>query len=162
MTTLIMGIFGHITDASLAIEGLKDLGIKAKSISVVTKQKNAVDQISRNTGIGRTEVGIGNTGIFGTARALSIGLGMHPDTSVAAGPAAHKLAGAELNEDNLEAEGLAVSLMGLGIPEEDAVGYAKHAALENIVVIVLLGEEDRSQKILTLFNDHHAIPLGSF
>ncbi|WP_052088398.1 hypothetical protein [Paenibacillus wynnii] len=161
MTVLIVGIFGHATDVSLAIEDLKDLGIKLKKISVVTKQKKIVDQISHDTGIGKSDVGIGNDGVFGTARGIGTGLGMLPETAVAAGPAAHKLAGAELDESIIQGEGLAVGLMGLGIPKEDAVGYAKHAALENIILIVALENKELSQQISSLFNKHHAIPLQS-
>ena len=46
---------------------------------------------------------------------------MLTDTAVAAGPAARKLAGAELDKDNPD-DGLAVSLIGMGIPEKDANG----------------------------------------
>ena len=160
MITLMIGIFGHPTDASLVIEDLKGLGIKAKNISVVTKQKNTLSQICHDTGIGKAEVGMGNSGVFGTARGIGTGLGLLPDTSVAAGPAAHKLAGAELDTANVQGEGLAVSLMGLGIPEEDAIGFAKHAALENIIVIVPV-EGRKSDEISVLFGKHHAIGLES-
>ena len=160
MATLVFGVFGHATDAALAIEDLKELGIKAKNISVVTKQRLTVEQITHTAGIGKADVGIGNTGIFGTARGIGTGLGLIPEMAVAAGPAAHKLAGAVLNEEEIEGEGLAVGLMGLGIPQEDAAIYAKHAALENIVVIVLLGEES-SSKVNEVFSKHDAIPIES-
>ena len=159
MATLVFGVFGHATDAALAIEDLKELGIKAKHISVVTRQKNTVEQITHTAGIGKADVGIGNSGIFGTARGIGTGLGLIPDMAVAAGPAAHKLAGAVLDADTIEEEGLAVSLMGLGIPQEDAAIYAKHAALENIVVIVLLERIARS-KVSEVFNAHDVIPLN--
>ncbi|WP_410514621.1 hypothetical protein PaeBR_09690 [Paenibacillus sp. BR2-3] len=125
----------------------------------MTKQKLIVDQISQDTGIGKPEAGIGNGGLFGTAKELSVGLDMLPDTAVAAGPAARKLAGAELEKDNLD-DGLAVSLVGMGIPKKDAEGYAKHADQEHIIVIVAL-EEEKSQQVSTLFTQHHAIPLES-
>ncbi|AIQ70063.1 general stress protein [Paenibacillus graminis] len=156
MTILVMGIFGHPGDASLAIEAAKEQGIKPKQISVVTKQKNTLNVISHDTGIGRTESGEGNEGLFGTAKALGVGLEMLPDTAVAAGPAARKLAGAELDGD-----GLAVSLISIGIPQEDAEVYARHAAKEHIIVIVTLEEEQNQQAVSTLFEQHHAIPLGS-
>ncbi|MNC51472.1 hypothetical protein D3C75_1007650 [compost metagenome] len=78
------------------------------------------------------------------------------DTAVAAGPAARKLAGADLDMD-----GLAVSLIGIGIPQEDAKVYARHADQEHIIVIVALEEEHRQQEISNLLEQHHAIPPGS-
>jgi hypothetical protein len=159
MTQLVLGIFEHHADASLAIEDLKDSGIKAKNISVVTKQKHDVDLISQNAGIGKVKLGDGNSGLFGTARAVSVGLDMIPDTAVAAGPAASMLGGAELEESHSDV-GLARQLMEIGIPKEDAEGYARHAERENIIVIVLM-EEENSQQVSTLFNKHHAIPLES-
>ncbi|MNF07151.1 hypothetical protein D3C80_2072690 [compost metagenome] len=81
---------------------------------------------------------------------------MLPDTAVAAGPAARKLAGADL-----EGDGLTVSLISIGIPQEDAEVYARHAAKEHIIVIVTLEEEQNQQAVSTLFDQHHAIPLGS-
>jgi len=160
VTRLMIGIFGHAADATLAIEGLKESGIKAKHISVVTKQKNVVDQISHDTGIGKTDAGLGNSGIFGTARGLGIGLDMLPDTAVAAGPAARKLAGAELDSEDSKADGMAVSFIGLGIPKEAAEAYASHADKEHIVVIVML-KDAGEERVNALFSEHHAISLES-
>ncbi|MDQ0192484.1 hypothetical protein J2T20_000823 [Paenibacillus wynnii] len=72
------------------------------------------------------------------------------------------MAGAEQDESNIQGEGLAVSLMGLGIPKEDAVGYVKHAALEHIILIVAFNNKEKSQQVNSLFNKHHAIPLQVF
>lgn len=154
MPTLVLGIFGHRSDAVLAIEELKEHGIKAKHISAVTKQKNTLEIISQDAGIGDVETGQGNKGLFGTARGLGVGLDMVADSAVAAGPAARKLAGADL-----ETDGLAVSLIGMGIPQEDAEAYAKHADLEHIIVIVLLPEEELREKVQVIFTKHEVIPL---
>lgn len=93
MPTLVLGIFGHRSDAVLAIEELKKNGIKAKHISAVTKQKNTLEIISKDAAIGDVETGQGNNGLYGTARGLGVGLDMVADSAVAAGPAARKLAG---------------------------------------------------------------------
>ncbi|OMF99869.1 general stress protein [Paenibacillus sp. FSL R7-0337] len=154
MPTLVLGIFGHRSDAVLAIGELKENGIKAKHISAVTKQKNTLETISQDAGIGDVETGQGNKGLFGTARGLGVGLDMVSDSAVAAGPAARKLAGADLETDGLE-----VSLIGMGIPQEDAQAYAKHADLEHIIVIVLLPEEELREKVQGIFAKHEAIPL---
>ncbi|MEK3792402.1 hypothetical protein MKX42_11815 [Paenibacillus sp. FSL R7-0204] len=154
MPTLILGIFGHRSDAVLAIEELKEIGIKAKHISAVTKQKNTLEIISKDAAIGDVETGRGNNGLFGTARGLGVGLDMVGDSAVAAGPAARKLAGADL-----ETDGLAVSLIGMGIPHEDAEAYAKHADLEHIIVIVLLPEAELREKVQAIFTKHEVIPL---
>lgn len=155
MTTLIIGIFGHRSDAALAVEALRNGGIKAKQISAVTKQKNTLQLISHDTGIGKTESGAGNAGLFGTAREIGVGLDMINDTAVAAGPAARKLAGADLEED-----GLAVSLIGIGIPEKDAASYAKHAEREHIIVIVTV-EKNQREQVAGILELHHALPLDS-
>lgn len=159
MTVLILGIFGHRSDATLAIKALQEREINHKKISVLAKEKNIVEQISKDTGISKPEVGIGNGGLFGTAKEIAVGLNMLPDTAVAAGPAAHKLAGASLDEDT-GLDGLTVSLMGLGIPQEDAEGYARHVNSEHIIVILAL-EHEKIQLVSSLFNKHHAIPLES-
>lgn len=156
MTMLVVGIFGHRSDASLAIEAVQETGIKSKQISAVTKQKTTLQIVSQDTGIGKTEAGEGNGGLFGTARSLGVGLEMLPDTAVAAGPAARKLAGGDLDID-----GLKVSLMSLGIPGDDAEQYAKHADMEHIIVIVEIEEEKQRGKISAVFEQHQAIPLGS-
>lgn len=156
MTKLVVGIFGHRSDASLAIEALKESGIKAKDISAVTKQKTTLDIITKDTGIGKTEAGEGNGGLFGTARGLGVGLDMLTDSAVAAGPAARKLAGADLDTD-----GLAVSLIGIGIPQEDADKYTRHTDLERIIIIVEAAMEQQ-QQIEALYAEHQAIPLDSF
>ncbi|WP_379131777.1 hypothetical protein [Paenibacillus sp. sgz500958] len=46
-----------------------------------------------------------DSGIYGTARGIGVGLGMLPDTAVTAGPAAHKLAGAALGKEDSAADG---------------------------------------------------------
>lgn len=155
MPTLVLGIFAHRSDAALAISELKEHGIHNKQISAVTKQKNTLEMISHDAGIGATDTGAGNEGLFGTARALGVGLDMIGDTAVAAGPAARKLAGADI-----ESDGLAVSLIGMGIPQEDAEGYARHADLEHIIVIVLLKEEDSRENVEAVFARHEALPLN--
>lgn len=155
MPTLVLGIFGHRSDAALAISGLKEKGIPAKQISAVTKQKNTLEVITHDAGIGATETGAGNEGLFGTARALGVGLDMIGDTAVAAGPAARKLAGADI-----ESDGLAVSLIGMGIPQEDAEAYARHADLEHIIVIVLLKEGDSRENVEAVLAGHGALPLN--
>ncbi|WP_150265936.1 general stress protein [Paenibacillus tepidiphilus] len=157
MAKLIVGIFGHHSDAALAIAALLESGFKKKRISAVTKQKSALERISRDTGIGPAKLGAGNGGLFGTAREIGVGLDMIPDTAVAAGSAATKLAGADLDID-----GLAVSLIGSGIPEEDALKYARHADLEHIIVFVELEDEsgpEEQEKANTIFAGHHALPL---
>lgn len=156
MTRMVVGIFGHRSDASLAIEALKEIGIHKKQISAVTKQKNTLKNVSENTGIGNAETGAGNEGLFGTARGLGVGLDMIADSAVAAGPAAGKLAGA-----GLEGDGLIVSLISSGIPEEDAQKYARHADMEHIIVMVTLEEEEDPTKVNTIFEQHDAIPLES-
>ncbi len=155
MTTLVIGIFGHRSDAALAIEALRKSGIKAKQISAVTKQKNTLEIISHDTGIGKTESGNGNSGLFGTARELGVGLDMIDDTAVAAGPAARKLAGADL-----EGDGLTVSLISIGIPKQDAARYAEHAEQEHILVIVNVPEDQRKQ-VSELLEQHQTLPLES-
>lgn len=152
MTELVVGVFGHRSDAILAIESLHRHGVKAGRISVVTRQKNDVKAISRDTGIGKPQSGIGNGGLFGTAREIGVGLNMIDDTAVAAGPAAQKLAGADM-----ETDGLVVSLMSVGIPRADAERYARHAELEHIVVIVQADADDRGP-IIELLEAHHTLP----
>ncbi|WNS44263.1 hypothetical protein [Paenibacillus sp. MMS20-IR301] len=156
MPTLVVGIFGHRSDAILAIGELKEYGIKAKEISAVTKQKNTLEIISHDAGIGAVKTGEGNEGLFGTARGLGVGLNMLDDTAVAAGPAAGKLAGADIESDSLT-----VSLIGIGIPQEDAEAYAAHADLEHIIVIVLLREEKQREQVQSIFEKHQAVPLRS-
>lgn len=156
MPTLVVGIFGHRSDAILAIGELKRSGIRTKDISAVTKQKNTLAVISHDAGIGSVEAGEGNEGLFGTARGLGVGLDMLSDTAVAAGPAARKLAGADIETDSL-----AVSLISIGIPQKDAVAYARYADREHIIVIVYIREEEQRQLISSIFDKHQVLPLES-
>ncbi|WP_379161742.1 general stress protein [Paenibacillus sp. sgz5001063] len=156
MTKLVLGIFEHQSDAILAIEDVCAHGIKSKQVSAVTKQKNTLEIISHDTGIGRTEAGEGNGGLFGTAVELGVGLDLVNDSAVAAGPAARKLAGADLDGDGLD-----ISLISIGIPMEDARLYAKHADKEHVIVIVALEEEQSQQEVSSLFEQHHSIPLNT-
>ncbi|BCG60147.1 general stress protein [Paenibacillus sp. URB8-2] len=158
MTILVVGIFGHKTDASLAIQDLRDSGIKTKKISVVAKEKSVVSELSRNTGVAKPQEGLGSIGLFGTAKGIAIGLNMLPDTAVAAGPAARRLAGAEFGDDPGE-DGIVVGLIGIGIPKEDAEAYEKHVDLGHVIVIAAL-EQAESGRVSKLFESHQAIPLN--
>ncbi|WP_157793955.1 general stress protein [Paenibacillus donghaensis] len=159
MAKLEIGIFGHRSDAALAIQDLQTHGIRAKQISIFTKQKTIVEQISKDTGIGKAQTGLGNEGLFGTAKGLAAGLNLLPDSAVAAGPAARKLAGGELGEEP-DADGLQISLMGIGIPGADAEAYARHADQEHIIVVVVLEEED-SRQVGEILARHYVIGLDT-
>lgn len=158
MTYLVVGIFGHRSDASLAIHDLEESGIRTKRISVLAKEKNVVDDISRYDRLGKSREGLASTGLFGTAKNIAIGLDMMPDTAVAAGPAAPKLAGAEFGEDPGE-DGVILGLIGLGIPKEDAELYEKHVELGHVIVIAAL-EEAETAKVSRLFERRQPVPLG--
>jgi hypothetical protein len=156
---LVVGIFGHPSDAVFAIRALKQSGIMANSLSVVAKQKAVMDRIHKDAGIGEIEVGAGNMGLFGTIKGIAAALDLLPDRAVAAGPAARKLAGAELSE--AEGDGLSISLMGIGIPKEDAEQYARHADKEHVMVMVVLDNDNPgSDRVDAVFSRYHALPLG--
>ncbi|WP_310550209.1 hypothetical protein [Paenibacillus glufosinatiresistens] len=160
MTKLIIGIFGHRSDASLAIEELGEQGVKSARISMIAREKQEADIISQDTGLRKPQEGPGSEGLFGTARNLAIGLDLLPDTAVASGAAA-KAAGAEFGDDPGE-DGLVVSLMSMGIPAEDAELYERHVDLKRILVLVLLqGEEAESDEkgVREILDRHEAIPL---
>lgn len=162
MTTLVVGIFGHKTDASMAIQDLRGSGIRTKRISVLAKEKSTVSELSHGTGIAKPKEGPGSIGLFGTVKGIAIGLNMLPDTAVAAGPAAPRLAGAEFGNDPGE-DGITVGLIGIGIPKEDAEAYEKHVDLGHVIVIVALEPEENgtASELDKLFESHHAIPLDS-
>ncbi|MNV61658.1 hypothetical protein D3C71_1541740 [compost metagenome] len=157
MTHLVVGIFGHKSDASRTVQELKQHGIKAGRISVIAKDRSAVAEISRNGGLSKPREALGGRGLFGTAKDIAIGLNMLPETVVAVGPAAAKLSGAEFGDDPAE-DGLITGLVGIGIPEEDADACAKHVEKDRIILIAEVDREEADQ-VTGLFERHQPVPL---
>ncbi|MBY9081423.1 hypothetical protein KIH86_11990 [Paenibacillus sp. HN-1] len=159
MTYLIIGIFSHKSDASLTVRELKHRGIGAGRISVIARDKGVVDEISRSQGLSKPREATGGRGLFGTARGLAIALNLLPETSVAAGPAAAKLGGAEFGDDPAE-DGIITGLVGIGIPRVDADAYAKHVEKDRIIVIAEVDREE-AEEVTGLFERHQPVPLES-
>lgn len=157
MAKLMAGLFGHESDASLAVEALKEAGVDTKRIAVVSKHKLAVNEIARENELGEAEEGLASEGLFGTAKALAAALDLEPERVSAAGGGAARLAGAWIGGAKGE-DGVSVTLIGMGIPEEDAKRYAEQVEHGRILVLAELKEREQSGAEAA-FAQHGALPL---
>lgn len=150
MTKLVIGLFDRRSEASLTLARLRDKGIKSGQMSVVAKRVKELAEIGRDFGLGEPKAGIGDNGLFGTAKGLAIGLGLRPERAAVLGKAAPRLAGAALGEEDGE-DGMAVGLIGIGLPREDALSYSQAVAGGKLLVIVET-ESDRAEEVRTEMN----------
>lgn len=162
MANLITGLFETEAAAEEAVAHLKEIGYTENELSVIVKDRRAVEDFAVETGSPTMEgVGTGAT-IGGTVGAvlglLAIGSIALPGVGLlVAGPLAGMLAGAG-------AGGLAGSLLGwlvgAGIPEEVAPYYERGLTTGGVVVTVAThpNEEDRVREILNTSAAAHTAP----
>lgn len=153
MANLITGLFDSEAAAETAVAQLKNLGYSSSEITIVMKDREAAEDMARDTGSQTmADVGAGAAigGTLGAVLAglLAVGSVTIPGVGlVAAGPLAAMLAGAG-------AGGLAGSLVGwltsLGIPD-DVAPYYEHGLNAGGVVVACAahpGDEMRVQQVL--------------
>lgn len=155
MKQLIMSVYRTRQDAALAIYQLLEKGYEKKDISVLGKNKKELSIISRDTGLKKPESGIGNTGLFGEIKDLITSMELQSEILWVIGPAASKLAGAEIGT---KTDGLVVGLIGLGIPEEDAQKY-ECCLMDDHIIIMMVCERRDGRGIRAILEEHHAVAI---
>jgi hypothetical protein len=159
----VVGVFADREEARGAIEALKDAGFDHDTISILSPDKRATEEIATDTG---THAGSGAAtgavtgGVLGGIGGWLVGIGALAIPGVgpfiAAGAFAAALGGAALGAG---VGAIAGALVGMGIPEEHAKYYEGEArAGKTLVTVRAEGRYDDAQKIL---RDHGAYDVES-
>lgn len=149
----VVGVFENREDARDAIEALKDDGFAAETISILSPDKQATQQIAEDTG---THAGAGAAtgavtgGLLGGIGGWLLGIGALAIPGVgpfiAAGAFATALGGAAIGAG---IGAIAGALMGMGVPEEHAKYYEGEAKAGKTLVTVRADTRyDDAQRIL--------------
>src|ERR1700682_5880047 len=157
----LVGVFESREDARDAIEALKDDGFAAGTISILSPDKQATQQIAEDTGThagGGAATGAVAGGILGGLGGWLVGIGALAIPGVgpfiAAGAFATALGGAAVGAG---IGAIAGALMGMGVPEEHAKYYEGEArAGKTLVTVRADGRYDDAQRIL---RDHGAYDI---
>ncbi|WP_168928952.1 general stress protein [Paenibacillus dokdonensis] len=156
MKQIIMCVYRSRQDAALAIIQLLDKGYNKKDISVLGKNKKELSMISHDTGLKKPESGNGNTGLFGEIKDMLTSIELRSEIIWVIGPAAVKLAGAEIGTVT---DGLVVGLIGLGIPKEDAQKY-EDFLMEDHIILMMVCERRDGRGIRAILEEHHAVAIN--
>src|SRR3954452_20567997 len=159
----VVGVFEDRDDARDAIEALKDAGFDADTISILSPDKRATQEMAEETG---THAGSGAAtgavagGILGGLGGWLVGIGALAIPGVgpfiAAGAFATALGGAAIGAG---VGAIAGALVGMGVPEEHAKYYEGEArAGRTLVTVRADGRYDEAQLIL---RDHGAYDVES-
>ncbi|MBT2689112.1 general stress protein [Bacillus sp. ISL-47] len=169
--TMVGGVFRNSEEAVAAIERLKESGFNTEHISVLAKNDDEINEIEERTDVdvldessGRGKnagkgagIGAGTGGVLGGIVGLiaEVGLLTIPGIGVlaAAGPLATTLSGAAIGATG---GGIVGALTGAGIPEEDAKEYERYVKDGNILLMVEVDEEQRSE-IERNFTESHSL-----
>ncbi|OZB91763.1 hypothetical protein [Paenibacillus sp. XY044] len=153
MKQLVIALFRTRQDAALAISALWERRFDKKDVSLLALDKRQLSIICRDTGLKEPVSRHGTSGLFGEIRDLTSSLTMRDQITWASGPAAAKLGGAEVGGKN---DGLVVSLVGIGVPVQDAENYEKLLIQGNFMVIVECSKE-RSIEAQHVLEDHKCV-----
>lgn len=159
MTKKIIGIFETEREATKAIQELQARGIPNEEISVVTKDRDELKNITEETATMAPEgvaTGAATGGVVGGLAGLLAGIGALAIPGIgpfiAAGPIAAVLTGAAIGAG---AGGLVGGLVGLGIPEDEAKEYEKHVNEGKIMVLV--DDDGHSSDIHHIFRGNRSL-----
>jgi len=159
----VVGVFHDREDARDAIEALKDEGFDADSISILSPDKQATQEIAEDTG---THAGEGAAtgalagGILGGLGGWLLGIGALAIPGIgpfiAAGAFASALGGAAIGAG---VGAIAGALTGMGVPKEHAEYYEGEAKAGKTLVTVRAADRyDEAQRVM---RDHGAYDIES-
>jgi len=159
VTKKIVGIFDNEQEATRAIEGLQSQGFSNDEISVITRDRDELRNISEDTGTKAPEgvaTGVATGGVLGGFAGLlaSVGALAIPGIGpiLAAGPIVATLTGVAVGAG---AGGLVGGLIGLGIPEDEAKEYEGY--VENGKILVLVDDNDRGYQAHDVFRGNRSL-----
>jgi len=159
----VVGVFHDREDARDAIEALKDNGFDADSISILSPDRQATQDIAEDTGTHAGEAAATGAlagGILGGLGGWLLGIGALAIPGIgpfiAAGAFASALGGAAIGAG---VGAIAGALTGMGVPKEHADYYEGEAKAGKTLVTVRAGERyDEAQRVL---RDHGAYDIES-
>ncbi|MBD8038560.1 general stress protein [Solibacillus sp. A46] len=135
-----VGYYDTEQEAVAAIEDLKRQGYRSEDISIISKSKTNIDNVSTETGAdvaGGAAAGLATGGALGGIGGILLGLGALAIPGVgpivAAGPIATGLTGLAAGGS---IGGLAGAFVGMGISAEEAERYDEEFKAGKILVIV--------------------------
>ncbi|MDQ0195005.1 general stress protein [Paenibacillus wynnii] len=159
MNKKIVGIFDSEHEATRAIEGLQNQGFTNQEISVITRDRDELRNISDETGTMAPEgvaTGAATGGVLGGVTGLLAGIGALAIPGIgpilAAGPIVATLTGAAIGAG---AGGLVGGLIGLGIPEDEAKEYERY--VESGKILVLVDDNGRGNDIYDVFRSNRSL-----
>ena len=136
----VVGTYDTESEAVAAIEELKRQGYSSTDISIISKDKDHVENIEEQTGTHAADgaaTGAATGGVLGGLGGVLAGLGALAIPGVgpiiAAGPIVAGITGAAAGAG---VGGLAGALIGMGIPEEEANRYNDYFNEGKILVLV--------------------------
>jgi len=161
----IVGVFHTEQDAIKAIEGLKAIGYRSEEISVISRNKDDMNDIREETGTKAPEgvaAGAATGGILGGVAGLLAGIGLLAIPGIgpllAAGPIAATLTGAAAGAG---AGGLAGGLIGLGIPEDEAKRYDTYVK-DNKLLVMVEADDARRARVYELFRTYGSLNADTY
>lgn len=164
MTNKIVGVFDTEQEATRAIEGLQRQGVSNDEISVITRDRDEMKNISEDTGTMAPEgvaTGAATGGVVGGITGLLAGIGALAIPGIgpilAAGPIVATLTGAAVGAG---AGGLVGGLIGLGIPEDEAKEYEGH--VDNGKILVLVDDNGRGHDIHDVFKGNRSLNTNRY
>ncbi|WNS45506.1 general stress protein [Paenibacillus sp. MMS20-IR301] len=159
MTDKIVGVFDTEQEATRAIEDLQRQGFSNDDISVITRDRDDLKNISADTGTMAPEgvaTGAATGGVVGGITGLLAGIGALAIPGIgpilAAGPIVATLTGAALGAG---AGGLVGGLIGLGIPEDEARDYEGY--VDSGKILVLVDDNGRGRDIHHVFQGNRSL-----
>jgi uncharacterized membrane protein len=159
VTKKIVGIFDTEQEATRAIEGLHNQGFSNDEISVITRDRDELRNISEDTGTKAPEgvaTGAATGGVVGGVAGLLAGIGALAIPGIgpilAAGPIVATLTGAAVGAG---AGGLVGGLIGLGIPEDEAKEYEGY--VESGKILVLVDDNGRGYQAHDVFRGNRSL-----
>ncbi|MHA0856072.1 general stress protein [Paenibacillus sp. CMAA1364] len=164
MEKKIVGVFETEVEASRAIENLKSQGIRTEDISVITKNREDLKNITEDTGTKAPEgaaAGAATGGVLGGVTGLLAGLGLLAIPGIgpilAAGPIAATLTGLAVGAGT---GGLVGGLVGLGIPEDEAAEYDNY--VNDGKILVLVDSSEHGTNVHNVFRDNRSLNASRY
>lgn len=143
MAILMVGVFEAEADLYRVINGLGEIGFKMKDVSMIGRNVEMLEDLSNMTGTTNPDMGAASSGLLGSLRLVVSGLDVLTEPVAAVGPVTERVAGAGIGSG--EEDSLAVSLNGLGIPEEDARNYERQVESDRTLVLLECDVEQQKQ-----------------
>ncbi|MFI2857539.1 general stress protein [Paenibacillus sp. JSM ZJ436] len=153
MNILMAGVFDSEADLYNTVRQLKEAGIQAEDISVVSRRVKMLEKLSQLTGTQPPQTGDSSKMVVGILREVAAGFQVLPEPAAVSGPAAERAAGAGIGGGE---DSLAKALAGMGIPEDEASWYEKQIEQDQVLVL-LACEPAYRRRVSEIFNRNSVV-----